>query len=29
VEPKVLELLKIAFGAPIIEGYGQTEGMGF
>lgn len=22
MEPKVLELLKIAFGAPIIEGYG-------
>ena len=29
ISDEVLKFLKIAFCCPILEGYGQTEGMGF
>lgn len=29
ISPKILDFLKIAFCAPIIEGYGQTEGCAY
>lgn len=29
IAEETLDFLKICFSSPILEGYGQTEGMGF